>query len=82
MQISLPRRIPNAEFTMAIGFQSPAEFLENLRLRLRKMSDEELIRFGKAARGLSGQRRETPDLFKIQLDEARAEWRRMHPRQS
>lgn len=66
---------------MSIDFQSPSDFLENLRLRLHRMSDQELIRFGKAARGLCGQRHETPDPFKIQLDEARLEWRRRHPKQ-
>ena len=36
---------------MSIAIESSEE-LEQLRVRLRKMSDEELVRFGKAARSL------------------------------
>jgi hypothetical protein len=53
--------------------------LEQLRARLHKMSDAELIHFGKAARFmcLSARNEETPrECFVIQLGEARAEWRR------
>jgi hypothetical protein len=39
--------------TMAISFQSDEEVLRKLRERLRKMSDEELIRFGKDVRRLA-----------------------------
>jgi hypothetical protein len=53
--------------------------LEELRRRLRKMSDEELMRFGKAGRSLC--RDKSPrQVFVIQLEEARAEWRRRHPK--
>ena len=55
---------------MAISFQSDEEVLRKLRDKLRKMSDEELIRFGKKVRRLA----ENP--FQRQLDEARAEWKR------
>ena len=55
---------------MAIDFQSDEEVLRKLRERLRRMSDEELIKFGKEVRRLA----ENP--FQRQLDEARAEWRR------
>ena len=55
---------------MAISFQSDKEVLRKLRDRLRKMSDEELIRFGKEVRWLA----ENP--FRRQLEEARAEWKR------
>jgi hypothetical protein len=55
---------------MAISFQSDEEVLRKLRDRLRKMTDEELIRFGKDVRRLA----ENP--FQRQLDEARAEWKR------
>ena len=55
---------------MAISFQSDAEVLKKLRDKLRKMSDEELIRFGKEVRRLA----ENP--FQRQLEEARAEWKR------
>ena len=57
--------------------------LDALRSRLRKMDDDALVRFGKAAaymcspesNGSQPPRRE----FVIQLEEARAEWRRRHP---
>jgi uncharacterized protein HemY len=55
---------------MAISFQSDEEVLRKLRDKLRKMTDEELIRFGKEVRRLA----ENP--FQQQLDEARAEWKR------
>jgi hypothetical protein len=55
---------------MAISFQSDEEVPRKLRDKLRKMTDEELIRFGKEVRRLA----ENP--FQRQLDEARAEWRR------
>jgi len=46
------------------------------------MGDEELIKFGKYARSLAGIRVSgLPDPYKIQLDEARAEWRRRYPKQ-
>jgi hypothetical protein len=55
---------------MAISFQSDEEVLRKLRDKLRKMTDEELVRFGKEVRRLA----ENP--FQRQLDEARAEWTR------
>jgi len=54
---------------MAIDFQSEEEALRKLRERLRSMSDEELIRFGKEVRRLA----ENP--FQRQLEEARREWK-------
>jgi hypothetical protein len=63
---------------MSITIQSSDE-LEQLRARLRKMPDEELVRFGKAARSLCRDPR-CPDTFKRQLAEARAEWRRRNPK--
>jgi molybdopterin converting factor small subunit len=56
--------------TMAISFQSDEEVLRKLRDKLRKMSDEELIRFGKEVRRLA------ENQFQRQLGEARAEWKR------
>ena len=60
-----------------------AQSLDELRQRLRKMDDTELLRFGKAAKymcspeaNLATPRRES---FVIQLQEARAEWMRRHP---
>ncbi len=55
---------------MAIGFQSDEEVLRKLRDKLRKMTDEELFRFGKEVRRLA----ENP--FQKRLEEARAEWKR------
>jgi hypothetical protein len=55
---------------MAISFQSDEEVLRSLREKLRKMTDEELIKFGKDVRRLA----ENP--FQRQLEEARKEWKR------
>jgi uncharacterized protein HemY len=55
---------------MAISFQSDEEVLRKLRDKLRKMTDEELIRFGREVRRLA----ENP--FQRQLEEARREWKR------
>jgi hypothetical protein len=66
--MSFPVAPPGA--TMAISFQSDEEVLRNLRERLRRMSDAELIKFGKEVRRLA----ENP--FQRQLEEARREWMR------
>jgi hypothetical protein len=80
--VSLLYRIPNAEFPSMIGFESAEAYLRRLRERLQAMGDEELIKFGKYARSLVGIRVSgLPDPYKIQLDEARREWRRRHPKQ-
>jgi len=50
---------------MEIAFQSNDE-LEQLRNRLRKMSDAQLVSFGKAARSLCRDPK-CPDVFKRQL---------------
>lgn len=51
-----------------------------LRMRLRKMSDEELREFGKAARHMvsptANMGKPPLPAFVLQLNEARAEWRR------
>jgi hypothetical protein len=52
---------------ISIGFDSDEIILKKLRERLRRMSDEELIKFGKDGRRLA----ENP--FQRQLEEARAE---------
>ena len=54
--------------------------VDELRRRLRRMSDEELLEFGKAARYMVSRTANVgkpplPD-FVLQLEEARAEWRR------
>jgi hypothetical protein len=56
--------------------------VEELRWRLRQMSDEKLRKFGKAARYMVSPtanmgKPPLPD-FVLQLEEARAEWRRRH----
>jgi hypothetical protein len=62
--------------------QSKPESIEQIRERILKMSDAELRKYGRAAHD-SSDRKKTfgpPDpAFQIQLDEARAEWRRRHP---
>ena len=63
-----------------IAFESPEMQLQKLLERLRLMSDEELVKFGKMVRGLSTPRVSvTPDPWKAQLQLAREEWRRRHP---
>ena len=51
---------------MAISFQSDEEVLRKLRDKLRKMTDEESVRFGKEVRRLAEK----------QLEIAREEWKR------
>ena len=56
--------------------------VEALRERLQQMSDEELVKFGKAARYMCSPKASLGHPprkeFVIQLDEARSEWRRRH----
>jgi hypothetical protein len=52
---------------------------EQLRSRLRKMSDAQLVSFGKAARSLCRDPK-CPEVFKRQLEEDKTEWRRRHPK--
>jgi hypothetical protein len=66
---------------MSIAFESSEVELQKLRERLRLMSDEELVKFGKMVRGLSEPRvGVVNDPWPPQLQEARAEWRRRHPK--
>jgi hypothetical protein len=58
--------------------------VEDFRTRLQAMSDEKLIRYGKAAEYMadprnSTDRRSVEHVFTIQLRECREEWRRRHP---
>ena len=63
-----------------ISFESNEVQLQKWRERLREMSDDESIAFGKMVKGLSGPRvSHVPDPWRAQLEEARAEWRRRHP---
>jgi hypothetical protein len=54
------------------------------RARLRKMTDEELIRHGKAGRymcsSMANFGKPPRKAFVIQLEEVKAEWRRRHPK--
>ena len=66
---------------MSIAFESEEVQLQKLRERLRLMSDEELVKFGKQVRRLSAPRvGVVNDPWPAQLQEARAEWRRRHPK--
>ena len=57
--------------------------LEALRARLRRMSDRDLLRFGKSARYMCSPEanlgKEPRRVFVIQLREAVEEWRRRQP---
>ena len=57
--------------------------IEQLRERLRSMSDEDLLKFDKSARWLCDPKnnygKPPREGFVIQLREAREEWRRRHP---
>lgn len=55
---------------MSIAFDSDEVARSKLRERLRKMSDAELIRFGKEVRRLA------KNPFQRQLEKARREWKR------
>ncbi|MGB7496729.1 MAG: hypothetical protein WBR26_16270 [Candidatus Acidiferrum sp.] len=56
--------------------------IQQLRNHLRSMSDDELMKFGKAAKSLCDPRtnywRPPREVFAIQLKEAREEWKRRH----
>jgi len=53
--------------------------VERLRERLRMMPDSELLQFCDAARILCAAKN-PQKAFEFQLKEARAEWRRRHPK--
>ena len=57
--------------------------LEALRARLQRMSERELINFGRAARYMcspaANHGKSPRQVFVIQLGEAVKEWRRRHP---
>ena len=70
-------------YLKGIAFESEESQLRKLRERLRQMSDEELIKFGKTVGALSAPRvGVTPDPWKAQLQVSRAKWRRRHPKES
>lgn len=58
---------------------------EDFRKRIQAMNDTQLLRYGKAAAYMadpkySADGRTVEPVFKIQLQECRAEWRRRHPK--
>ena len=59
--------------------------IDELRTRLKDMADEELLRFGKAARSMCSPEanlgKPPREVFVIQLQEARKEWRSRHPKE-
>ncbi len=65
---------------MTQGDQTTPLNVGELRERLRKMSDPELRKFGQAAQHLVSPKanpgQPPPEVFVIQLDEARNEWKR------
>jgi hypothetical protein len=64
------------------SIQTMPENVEQIRERLRKMSDLELHQYGRSARNMADPRKNHGNpspAFRIQLNEARAEWRRRHP---
>jgi hypothetical protein len=66
----------------SIAFESEEVTLAKLRERLRQMSDEELIKFGKQVRALAAPRiGVTHDPWPAQLRLAREEWRRRYPKE-
>jgi len=65
----------------SIAFESEEVTLQKLRERLRLMSDDELIKFGKQVRALAAPRiGVVNDPWPKQLRMAREEWRRRHPK--
>jgi hypothetical protein len=65
--------------------QQGPDSLEAIRERLRKMSDDELRKFGRAAAPMADPKKnlgKPNPAFAIQLAEARSEWRRRHPAKS
>jgi hypothetical protein len=52
--------------------------LEAIRKRLAAMDDERLREYGRAAASMAA--RSQRETWRVQLEEARAEWRRRHPR--
>jgi ABC-type proline/glycine betaine transport system ATPase subunit len=59
--------------------------VEDFRKRIQLMTDEKLVQTGKAARYMadprnSADKRTVRDVYVIQLQECRAEWKRRHPK--
>jgi hypothetical protein len=52
--------------------------LEAIRERIKKMTDDQLLGYGRSAAWMA--ERNDRETWKVQLAEARAEWRRRHPK--
>jgi hypothetical protein len=65
---------------MSIGFRMKTR--EEIRAELAKMSDQRLIEHGKLLRefAMPSPARRAEEGWITQLEEARAEWRRRHPK--
>jgi hypothetical protein len=60
------------------GFTSEEINLDAIRERIAKMTDLEVEAYGQAAAWMA--EHSTRKTWKVQLEEARAEWRRRHPK--
>ena len=80
--ILLSRFLPKTQLGRPTLIQLRPETPEELRKRLREMSDLELRRFGQRARKLSDPKMNfgATEPHDKELEEARAEWRRRHPK--
>src|SRR5260370_22155745 len=68
---------------MSVGFLSDDNLRERRRAELRAMTDDQLIQHGRTIRRIIGPHNpnvKPPEGFARQLEDARAEWRRRHPR--
>jgi hypothetical protein len=68
---------------VSVSFLSEDELRERRRAELRAMSDEQLIEHGKTIRRIIGPHNpnvKPAEGFLRQLEDARAEWRRRHPK--
>ena len=81
---SFPFSLPQGSSLLSEIQVSDRVDIEALRERLRKMTDAELLRFGKDNRYMcspyANLGKPPLEAFVIQLLEARAEWRRRHPK--
>lgn len=60
--------------------QSDPDDIEQIRERIHKMSDSDLLRYGQVSRFMADPKNNQGNpAFQVQLDEARCEWRRRHP---
>jgi hypothetical protein len=64
------------------GISADAENVEQIRKTIRRMSDSELLRYGTACKHMCSPEvnfgEPPPKAWVVQLQEARAEWRRRH----